>query len=183
MSITEKLSFRASVIKYWNPASQRDWDPDFTYAVTYRATKKLTFSYSNYSAQFDGPEGDFIRGLTSGNLRLSYAFPKIQLPNDTSIACSGSIGLPNPTTHSTNIRCSYGVTSKLRLAATVYFHFPDQQGQYEPDYSYTASYRLTDDWSVSYSNYSNNRFPWNKGESPGPGFRGGSLALTYSYRF
>lgn len=182
-NITDKLTLRFSVIGYARGEDQKDWDSDFTYALNYRINDTVSLSYSNYSGQFDGPNGNFLDALRNGNLRTSFRLPKIALPNDKSIPCSGSFGLPNPIDASFNVSCGYAVTPKLRVGGTLYFYAPRRQGTYQPDYSYTASYRLSENVQLSYSNYSNNRWPWNRGEAPGPSFLGGSISLRYTVDF
>ena len=75
------------------------------------------------------------------------------------------------------------MAEKLRLGVSTHLYLADAQDTYQPDYTYTASYRINEDWLVSYQNYSNNRFPWNRGEDPGPGFTGGSVSVTYQMAF
>lgn len=181
--LTEKLSLRVSVLKYANAKDRASDDPDFTYAFSYRYSEKITFSYSNYSATFGGAQGDFLKSLTSGNFRGSYKLPSIPLPNQQRSACSASIGLPNPMDTSVNLSCGYAITEKFRIGGTANLYFANAQDSYDPDYSYTASYRPSKDWLISYSNYSNNRWPWNRGPNPGPGFEGGSISVTYSLKF
>lgn len=181
--LTEKLSLRFSILKYANARDQSDDDPDFTYAFSYRYSEKLSFSYSNYSAQFGGANGGLINALTSGSLRGSYQLPRITLPNNKRVACSTGFGLPNPIDENFNLSCGYAVTDKLRISGSANLYFPNAQGDYDPDYTYTASYRPSKDWLISYSNYSNNRFPWNRGKNPGPGLSGGSLSVTYGLKF
>ncbi|WP_196222864.1 porin family protein [Pseudooceanicola algae] len=181
-ALHEKVTVRLSLIRYLVPSEQDPWDPDYTYAFVYRMTDKITLGYSNYSARFtDG--GNPVDGLFGGDFRGSYKLPAIPLPNDKTIPCVASIGLPDPTDQSLNLSCGYAVTKKLRVNMAAYFYTPGGQDTYEPDYSYTASYRINDDWLVSYSNYSNNRWPWNEGSSPGPGLTGGNVSLTYRFTF
>lgn len=180
--LTDRLSVRLSLIEYINPKDQQPWDPDYTYAFTYRFNDKLSLGYSNYSARFsDG--GSPVAGLLDGKLRASYKLPAFRLGNDKTIPCTASLGLPDPSKQSLNLSCGYAVTKKLRIGGTSYFYVPGTQGTYQPDFSYTASYRFNDDWLLSYNNYSNNRWSWNKGDAPGPGVLGGSLSLTYKFRF
>lgn len=178
-NLSDKLSLRFSLLKYVISGEKQDWDPDFTYAFTYRVSDEFSLGYSNYSAQYD----DFFGSLASGSLRASYKLPTFNLPNDKPVACSASLGLPDPTDASANISCGYALTDKIRIGGTINLYAPDAQGDFDPDYSYTASYRPNDDWIVSYSNYSNNRWPWNRGEYAGPGLKGGSLSVTYAFDF
>jgi hypothetical protein len=181
--LTKKLSLRFALLKYINAGEQTVDDPDFTYAFTYRYSDKLTFNYSNYSARFGGANGGIWNALNDGTLRASYKLPSITLPNQKQVACSTSARLPNPLNNSLNISCGYAVTDKLRVGGTLNLYRANAQGDYDPDYTYTASYRVSDDLLISYSNYSNNRWAWNRGKSPGPGLTGGSLSVTYGLKF
>ena len=172
--VTEKLTVRGALVAYPIGSSKKDWDPDFTYAFTYRATDRINLTYSNYSASFS--DGGLASGLFNGKLRASLQFPAIPLPADRSMACNGSIQLPDPTEASLNLSCGFAVTEKLRLSATVQLYADGAQESYQPDYTYTASYRITDGWLLSYSNYSNNRWPWNRGTSTGVCFIGRKIS-------
>jgi len=180
--LTEKLSLRVTAIGYGDKHEKSPSDADFTYALTYRATEKITLSYSNYSARFDS--GDTaIDSLTSGTFRASYRLPKIKLPNDKTMGCSASLGLPNIKEKTVNLRCSYAVTDRFRISGTAYAYFAGEQEPWDPDFAYTASYLINDDWSVTYSNYANNRFFWNESSGPGEGLLGGTMSLTYKFKF
>ncbi|MGJ8624917.1 MAG: hypothetical protein ACSHW1_19410 [Yoonia sp.] len=179
-NITDDLSLRFSLVEYADHSQQEDFDPDFTYAFNYRVSDTINIGYSNYGGRYDD---GLLDALADGNLRASFTLPKFTLPNGRSIACRSGLGLPNPIDSSVSLSCGYSVTDKLRIGATANLYFPGEQGEFDPDYSYTASYRISDDWQLSYNNYSNNRFPWNRGESPGPGLSGGSLSVTYSFDF
>lgn len=181
--LTDKLSLRLSVIGYGDKNEKSPSDAEFTYALSYRATDKITLSYSNYSARFDNSGSAFVDSLASGTLRASYKLPKIKLPNDKTIGCSASLGLPDPRDTTANLTCSYAVTDRLRISGTAYAYFSGQQENWDPDFAYTASYRINDDWSLSYSNYANNRFVWNKSSSPGEGILGGTVSLSYKFKF
>jgi hypothetical protein len=177
--LTPKLSLRFSLIGYLDPSQKSPSDADFSYALSYRATDKLSFNYSNYTARFGNSENP----VTSGSIRANYRLPKIPLPFDKSASCSASVNLPNPRDGSLNLSCGYAVTKNLRVGATAYAYFSGQQGATDPDFSYTASYRIADNWLVSYSNYGNNRFPWNKSNTKGLGILGGSLSVNYKFKF
>lgn len=181
-NLTDRLSVRFSQIGYGNSKEQQPWDPDYTYAFTYRVNDNITLGYSNYSARFSDPNAA-VAGLLEGNIRANIKLPVLTLPNGKTLPCSLSAGFPKVAEESLNLSCGYAVTKRLRVSGTMNFHAPGQQGTYEPDYSYTASYRINEDWYVSYNNYSNNRWPWNKGEAPGPGVLGGSISVGYRIRF
>lgn len=182
-SFTDQLSMRVSLIRYVNPDQQEDFDPDFTYALTYRINDAVSLGYANYGGRFSGADGGLSKAIENGNLRASFRLPKIVLPNDKTIACSASVELPNPLDASGNVSCGYSINSKFRIAATSYFYMPDEQTEFQPDFSYTASYQLADNWLLSYSNYANNRWPWNQSGATNPGIGGGSLAVSYTFDF
>ena len=184
-NITERLAFQFSLVEYLIPDQQKPWDPDFTYSLNYKVSDDLTLNYANYLARFDGPngEGNLLDSLLDGNLRANYKFPKVNLPNGDTLACVGGIGLPRIFEERGSLSCGAGITDKLRVGGTAYFYFPGEQGTFDPDFSYTASYRINDDFRLTYSNYSNNRWVWNPSNEPGPGFLGGSLSLTYTFGF
>ncbi|WP_298860728.1 hypothetical protein [uncultured Sulfitobacter sp.] len=181
--LSEKLSLRLSIIGYADKHEKSPSDAEFTYAITYRATDKITLGYSNYSGRFDNSSSAFVDSLTSGTLRASYKLPRISLPNEKTIGCSASIGLPNPKDTTANLTCSYAVTDKLRISGTAYAYFSGKQESYDADFAYSASYRVNDDWSVTYSNYANNRFFWNRSNSSGEGLLGGTVSVSYKFKF
>ncbi|WP_339822964.1 hypothetical protein [Sulfitobacter dubius] len=181
--LSEKLTLRASVIGYGDNNEKSPFDAEFTYALSYKATDKITLSYSNYSARFDSANGSFFDSLISGALRASYRFPKIKLPNDKTIGCSSSVNLLDLEYSSFNLFCSYALTERLRISGTAYAYLPGKQDVWDPDFSYAASYKISDDWSVTYSNYGNNRFFWNPSSTPGEGVWGGTVSVAYKFKF
>ena len=183
MRLSKKLTLRVTAIGFLDSNTKSSSDAEFTYALTYRATKKLTFSYSNYSGRFSDSSSAFVDSLTSGSLRASYRLPKIKLPNDKAIGCSAGIGIAKPEDTRANLSCSYAVTRKLRIGASAYAYFSGKQENTDADFSYTASYRINDDWSINYSNYTNNRFFWNESSNPGDGILGGTLSVSYKFKF
>ncbi len=180
--LTKRLSLRTTIFGYGNPDLQEDWDPDYNYAFTYRVNDRITLTYSHYLARYS-PHIIPLADLFDGNFRASYKLPALTFPNEKSMSCSAGIGLPNPTEESVTLFCGYSVTDKLRIGGTLYFYFPGAQETYDFDYSYIASYKITDNWVLAYNNYSNNRWGWNKGDDPGPGFKGGSMSLSYRFSF
>lgn len=181
--LSEQFSLVVSLVRYAFPEQQEDYDPDFTFALTYRINDTISLGYSNYSSRFNSPDGGFFDSLVDGNLRASFRLPKLVLPNGKNVACSASIGLPNPLDASGNISCGYSVSSKFRVGATAYIYLPDRQTEFQPDFSYTASYKVAEYWLLSYSNYANNRWSWNPSVNANPGIGGGSLAISYTLKF
>lgn len=180
---SKKFSVRLSVIGYGDKNEKSPSDADFTYAFAYRATDKITLTYTNYSARFDGAGGGIAYPFTSGALRASYKLPRIPLPNDKTIGCSTSLSLLRPHENSLNLSCSYQVTDRFRISGTAYAYTSGKQENWEPDFAYVASYKINDDLNLVYSNYANNRFFWNDSSSPGEGIYGGTLSLTYNFKF
>ena len=182
-SLTNQLSLRVSVLKYLKPEQQEDYDPDFTYALTYRMNDTMSVSYTNYAGRFDRESGGLFGALSDGNLRARFRLPAVNLPNDKIIACSASISVLDPIVDSANLSCGYSVTEKLQFGATAYFYFPNRQTEFQPDFSYNATYRVNENWLLSYSNYSNNRWSWNPSGGAKSGLEDGSVALSYSFKF
>ena len=112
--ITDRLSLRGAVIGYAIPNHQQVWDPDYTYALTYKVNDQVSLSYSNYAARFSDSQNP-VDDLFNGTFRATFKLPEIALPNDQSLPCSASIGLPDPTDASLNLSCSYSVTPRFRL--------------------------------------------------------------------
>ncbi|WP_022707592.1 hypothetical protein [Paracoccus zeaxanthinifaciens] len=181
--LNDRVSLSLALVRFPLSGQQAPWDPDFTYAVNMRVTEKLGLSYSNYGARFSGGGNDLVSSLLKGSLRASYKLPTLHLPFQKEAACSVSIGLSNPGNDSGSLSCGMSVTDKLRVGLTLYAYPANRQKPWNPDYSYTASYRLNDRVTLNYSNYSANRWPWNRGPSPGPGLLGGSVSLSYKLMF
>ena len=181
--LSDKFSLRVSVIGQFDSAQKQSYDAEFTYAFTYRATEDVTFTYSNYSGQFGSSGKAFMESLASGKLRVNYRLPKFTLPNQKTIGCSAGIGLAKPEDSRANFSCSYAMTDKFRIYGSAYAYFSGNQRDWDSDFSYGASYRISKDWSVSYSNYANNRFFWNKSNSSSSGILGGALSVTYRFEF
>ncbi|WOI57431.1 hypothetical protein [Palleronia sp. LCG004] len=177
--LTEKLSARISLVGYPVADQQQPWDPDFTYAFNYKATERVTIGYSSYTARFGGPGKTFSESLADGSLRASIRLPELPLPFDKKAACTLGVGLPDPFDTSATLSCGFSLTENLRLSGTAYVYAPGKQESFSPDYSYTASYKISDWLQFTYSNYGNNRWPWNPADSDPPGLLGGSLSLSY----
>ncbi|WP_220475158.1 hypothetical protein [Paracoccus sp. JM45] len=181
--LNDRLSMNMALVHFPLSGQQAPWDPDFTYSFNYKATDNLSISYSSYSARFSSEGANIVSSLFDGSFRGSYKLPAISLPMDKSAACSIGFGLPNPTNESFSLGCSVALTEKLRVGLTTYLYPPDVQESWNPDYTYTASYRVNDKIQLNYSNYSSSRWPWNRGSSPGPGVLGGSVSMSYKLVF
>jgi hypothetical protein len=84
------------------------------------------------------------------------------------------------------MQLSFGVTPipKLSLRATAsYFPIAKQQQPWDGDFSYTASYQISDNWSIRYNNYSGNRWLWDNLPSSGTTVRDGSILLLWRFLY
>lgn len=183
VQISDRIKLAVSVIEYPSSKQQAPWDPDFTYALDFRVTEKLSLSYSNYSARFSGDDTDLVSSLLEGSLRASYKLPSVPYFGDRRMNCSIGVGLSDPTADAASLFCHSSITKKLWAGFTLYAYPANEQKPWNPDYSYLASYRINDRMTLNYSNYSSNRWPWNRGSDPGPGPLGGSLSLSYKLIF
>ncbi len=181
--VSDRLSLRVSLVHYPVPGQEAPWDPDFTYAVTYRVNDTVSLSYSSYTARFSGEGADTVSSLLEGSLRLALNLPRVPLGEGRGLSCTLGIGLPDPTEASATLGCSLPVTDKLRVGLTGYAYAAGEQEPWNPDFSYTASYRISDRVVLDYSNYGANRFPWNPADPKGKGVLGGSLGLSWQLAF
>lgn len=181
--INDRLSMNLALVHFPISGQQAPWDPDFTYSINFKATEKLNISYSSYSARFSGAGADVVSSLFDGSFRGSYKLPEVRLPFEKTANCSFGFGLPNPTNELLSLACGMSVTEKLRVGLTTYLYPSGVQEPWNPDYTYTASYRVNDRIQLNYSNYSSNRWPWNCGSNPGPGLLGGGVSMSYKLIF
>ncbi|SNT73809.1 hypothetical protein [Paracoccus seriniphilus] len=183
--LTERVKLSMALIQYPLSDQQAPWDPDFTYAMDIRVTDKLSLSYSNYSARFSGGGSNLVSSLLEGSLRASYKLPSIPIPylEGRKLNCSIGLGLSDPSSDAATLFCHSSITDKLWAGVTLYAYPADAQEPWNPDYSYMATYKINDRMALNYSNFSSNRWPWNRGSSPGPGILGGSLSLSYKLIF
>lgn len=179
--MTERLSFRLLVLGY--RYQKAPWDPNFTYAIAYRFTDWLTLSYSSYSAQFSDLSGNVLTAFSRGNLQLSTKLPKVPIGETRSFACSGFVSFPQGYDPRLGLTCGINATKKLTFRATLYAYPKSGQNDWDPDYVYTAFYAVTDRVSLEYSNYADNRWPWNGSNSAKPGPMGRAFRVSYQLRF
>lgn len=181
--LTERLSLRLSVIAYRVQDQKAPWDPNFTYALSYRFTDWLTLGYSSYSAQFSDPGGNLLNAFSSGSFQLSAKLPNLPLGETRNLACSSFVSVPQDYDHRFGLSCGIRATEKLTVRGTIYAYPKSGQEPWDPDYVYTAAYALTDDIRIEYANYANNRWPWNGSTSTEPGPLGGTFRVSYRLKF
>lgn len=201
LSPVERIYLRGSVVIYPMGDQQQPWDPDYTYSISYRITDQIALEYANYSGNRwpwhrEGGTG----GFSAGSIRLSYDFPSLPIPallteaHRPALSCS-TWGAYTPQydkndggqgSGKTSVAVSCGITPISRLtfrATAIFYPIPGQQQPWDPDYTYTATYQIDDQWSIEYANYAGNRWPWNDGEGTSQGLASGSLRLSYKWLF
>lgn len=179
MRLGERLSLRGSLIGYPITGQRSSSDASFTFALAYRLNDWLTLNYANYTAR-----GNVLKALGDGGFSLSARIRPFTLPLiDRRLDCSGSMGLPFDALPNLGLSCGVNVTPKFSLRMSTTLYAPGQQGDYAPDFTYVAGYQINPRTRIEYSNYSNNRWPWNKNGNEGRGLLGGGLRLSYQLKF
>lgn len=178
------LTLTGSVIVYPLSGQQKPWSPDFTFRAVYQLNRRLTLEYGDYNDnRWTHLKPDV---LLDGTAWLTWQLP--QLPTGGSLLktlnCSAALGVPlqpklgDPHVR-TSLSCGLSPFSGLsmRVSANLY---PDKHQQvWDPDFTYSVSYQVVKRLTVSYSNYSGNRWFWRPREASA---RGGGGAFILSYR-
>jgi len=193
------LTLRGSINYYPEHNNQQPWDPDYTFSISYLYANRIGLEYSNYSGnRFPWRGSDGTGGLGTGSFRISHA-----LPNSWNSYLDGSIPLVM------NLKCAASASTspdykkedgdghwKTRLGLSCSFspsglermnivftglHYPisGQEQSWDPDYTLSINYKISDRLSVGYSNYSGGRWPWSNDSGVGENLSSGSLRLTY----
>lgn len=190
---------QASVYHYLNRAKRRPWDADFSYGFGYVDYRPHTFSlmYSNYSTNRFSPEpGQAVTRIGRGTLTGSWSFeaPKqIQLDPAQRTSCRlgynvqpgfGAGATARRWRQAASVGCSYPLWKSLYVAATGYVYPHGEKDPSNPDFTYSFGWA---DWrpggfSVQYSNYAGNRFPWDKSKGSG-GFKRGTISIGWGAAF
>lgn len=182
LNYRNRLTASLSMIGYPLAGQKRSGDAEYTYALTWRMTGNLTLTYANYTAAFTGGRG--LAGLGEGRLQLSRRLPPLDLPGTTrKLGCSAFASAASHAPENAGLNCSLPLTERLTLRVTGYLYLPDSQRESDPDFSYSASWRLGPQVTLTWSNYANNRWLWNETDQSEKFLRGGSLGLTYTTRF
>ena len=197
-----RLRISASVLLYPISGQQQPDDSDYNYSIAYRFTDDLSLTYASYSGNrwTKQPGEKNSGGLTGGTFTLSHRLP-IKIPafeQPESIVrgfnCSGSVSYAprygtdgqgqrrNKT--SLGLSCGFTLLDRLQLRASTHFYpISDQQQPWDPDFTYSASYRFTDRLTLEYANYSGNRWPWNDAKGNARGLASGGFRLAYKLDF
>jgi hypothetical protein len=196
VALTEKLTAAGTLVGFPVAEQQQPWDPDFTYAVSYKLSKLTSIGFDNYSGNrlpWSNRKGS--GGLRSGGFQLSTEVPKDGFVRDwlpewlssrTSCGVSARLGISyedqNDGTQygkiSVGANCGFeplrNVT--LRLGVTTY-PLAGQQQPWDSDLNYQFGYRISDQWSFEFNGSAN--FPWRKEEGSGRGISPSAFRLSY----
>jgi peptidoglycan hydrolase-like protein with peptidoglycan-binding domain len=196
VALTEKLTAAGTLVGFPFAQQQQPWDPDFTYAVSYKLSKLTSIGFDNYSGNrmpWSNRKGS--GGLRSGGFQLSTEIPKDGFARDwlpewlssrTSCGVSARLGISY---EDQNDGTQYGKISvgascgfeplrnvTLRLGVTTY-PLAGQQQPWDSDLNYQFGYRISDQWSFEFNGSAN--FPWRKEEGSGRGISLSAFRLSY----
>lgn len=153
--------------------------------MNWRVTDKVTLTYANYTAALTA--GRALAGLGEGRLQLSRRLPRIPIWNmglpSRALNCSASISVSTSSSANASLNCGVSVTKRLMVRFTALAYPRGAQTESSADFYYSASYTFGPRVTLSYSNYSNNRWPWNRSPSDVDLFHGGSVSLSYNWSF
>lgn len=157
----------------------------YNYALTWRISDRMALTYANYAAALTG--GRMLAGLGEGRLQLSRSLPKFPLGSDRypdrALTCSAFLGAARSAPVNAGINCGVNVTDRLTVRMTALVYPPNRRRDSDPDFSYSASYRLGSNVTLNYSNHGNNRWPWNRTPDSFDLLHGGTIGLNYRHEF
>ncbi len=184
--IGDRLTFSAALTTFPVHDERHGGKTTYSYSVNWRITDRVALTYANYAAALTGGRG--LAGLGDGRLQLSAALPEFPLgtsrfPN-RALRCSAFANVSLSTAPvNGGVSCGVNVTERLTLRMTALAYPRGQQRRTDPDFSYAASYAFNDKVMLTYSNYGNNRWPWNRSSDSVELFHGGTIGLNYRYDF
>lgn len=194
------LNLRLTAIGYPFADQQQPWDPDFVYSIAYQLTNDLSIEYGNYTGNRWPwhPEDDATGSVLGGSLRLNYKLPvpvdlfgELKPGEAPPLDCSASVGVApryfdnaslSDKSGKTQLFLSCGYTGIPRLAlrgTAIFYPIASQQQPWDPDFVYVVNYKVTDEISFEYANYTGNRWPWHDDPDATGTVLGGSFRLTY----
>lgn len=183
--IGNRLTFSGGLTVHPVPGSRHGGDLAYSYALNWRATDRVTLTYANYAAALAG--GRALAGLGEGRLQISAPVARFPLGTrsmpDRAMTCTGFVSLARGASSNGGVNCGLGLTPRLSLRFTALAYPPGTQNRNDADFSYSASYALNDRVMLTYSNYGNNRWPWNRSPDQIEPFHGGTLGLSYRWDF
>jgi hypothetical protein len=198
------LNLRATAIFYPRPDQQQPWDPDIVYSIAYQITGDLSLEYGNYTGN-RWPwhrDRDATGSVLGGSLRLNYKLPvptdlfgELKPGESPPLDCSASVGVAPRYFDNASLEdksgktqlflsCGYTGIPRLTLRGTAIFYpIASQQQPWDPDFVYVVNYKVTDEISLEYANYTGNRWPWHDDPDATGTVLGGSFRLTYKLPF
>jgi hypothetical protein len=190
---------------YLKPSERDPWNGDFVYAFGYDNWRPNTVSltYANYgNNRFSPRAGESATNLLRGVVSLGY---KVNLPDvlaepllidrSQKIGCRGDYRYAaryervsgNDGHHKqwVSVGCRYPVWHRVYVDFTVHKYVHGEQRPWDPDFTYGFGWF---DWrpgrfSLQYSNYSGNRFPWRRQPDQTGRLQNGAVSLTWSHSF
>lgn len=181
----DRLTFSGGLTAFPIPGKRHGGDVTYSYALNWRITDKVTLTYANYTAALAG--GRALAGLGEGRLQLSAPVARFPLGTpampDRVLTCTGFVSMARSASSNAGVNCGVNVTERLAMRFTALAYPPGTQRESDADFSYSASYALNDHVTLTYSNYSNNRWPWNRSPDQVELLRGGTLGLSYRWDF
>ncbi|GMV21488.1 MAG: hypothetical protein AMXMBFR57_14370 [Acidimicrobiia bacterium] len=187
---------------YLDAASQRPWNPDFTYSFGYDNWRPGTVSltYDNYGGNRIAPDtagGEVVTRFDEGTISLGYKIPfpsalESLFPDDGERRWVSSVAVhvmprfqqaTRPDRGEWKRAASLGINlrfyRRLFVEGRAFVYPTDSQQQpWDPDFTYRFGWV---DWrsrtlSVQYGNYSGHRWPGRSSQGTG-GFRNGSVTV------
>ncbi|WP_435168375.1 hypothetical protein [Falsirhodobacter sp. 1013] len=182
------LNIRLSMTGYPIASQRSDSDASFSYALSYPLPGGYNLQYASYSAEFPRQPQSVVSAFGQGGFRLSKSLPPLDMGKITGwdalgkMNCQGFAALTPGESPNGGFSCGLTAFGKFTFRATANVYTPGTQSDYQPDYSYSASYTVNDRTAIEYSNYAGNRFPWNSGGNS-RGLASGALRVTYRFSF
>ncbi|MDV7213396.1 hypothetical protein [Azotobacter beijerinckii] len=193
------VTMRGTANYYPEHSDQQPWDPDYTFSLVYHYSKNIDLEYSNYSGnRFPWHDKKGTGGLGSGSLRASHAIPDTwnrYIDDRTSLVshlrCATSVATSpeyQKESGSGNWKTTLGLScafnpldfNRFGIVFTgLYYPFSGQKQNWDPDYTLSMTYQISEKFSMDYSNYSGGRWPWSKDSGLGKNLGQGSLRMTY----
>lgn len=191
---------QTTLYHYLDEEKRRPWNGDFSYGFGYENPKPNTFSvsYFNYTNnRFSPRDGDPVTRFDWGTASLTYKFraPRaVQIDENLPVTCRAGYhvqpryerasGSEGNWKQASSLGCTYPIWKMLYVEGTAYAYLNGEKQPWDPDFTYSFGWF---DWrpgrfSIQYSNYSGNRYPWSDSRGTG-GFRKGSVAVSWRAAF
>ncbi|MCQ0970513.1 hypothetical protein MLD63_08770 [Paracoccus sp. TK19116] len=181
--LSNRLSLSVRANSYSSQVRRAAWDPDITYALSFQATERLSLTYASKGIRLDG-EGAGLETALDGRLSASLTLPRLPLPAGRGADCRLRVALPDPSRDAVALSCGVALTKRLSLGLSTYLYAHQTQKPWQPDFTYSASWKPTNRLRITYSNYAANRFPWNRDRGgTSTSLRDGTLSFTYDVSF